>query len=341
MAYIKDSYHNDVRSEGNSYGMMISVQLNKKEEFDRLWKWTKTYMQHKEGKREGYFAWQLKTDGTIISPNSASDGEEWIVMALFFASARWGDGNGIYNYKAEAQFILDSMLNKAETSEDDTTISNIFNKKEKQVVFVPLGFADDFTDPCYHLPHFYELWARWADKDGKFWQDAAVVSREFLKKATHPKTGLTSDYARFDGTPFDPFGGGKDNFQYDAWRVAMNIAIDYSWFAADDWAIIQSNRLLDFFYRKGIKTYGRMFTLEGKTLSDYHNPGLVAMNAVACLASTNQNRVDFVKELWDTEIPIGEGRYYDGLLYMLGLLAVSGNFRIYDPTGKITPACFE
>jgi len=132
MAYIKDTYHNDVRSEGMSYGMMISVQLNKKEEFDRLWKWTKTYMQHKEGKRKNYFAWQLKTDGTIISPNSASDGEEWIVMALFFASARWGNSRGIYNYKAEAQAILDAMLNKAETSDDDTTISNIFNKKENR-----------------------------------------------------------------------------------------------------------------------------------------------------------------------------------------------------------------
>ena len=52
MAYIKDSYHNDVRSEGISYGMMIAALLDKKEEFDRLWKWTKTYMQHKEGKSD-------------------------------------------------------------------------------------------------------------------------------------------------------------------------------------------------------------------------------------------------------------------------------------------------
>jgi oligosaccharide reducing-end xylanase len=338
MAYIKDTYHNDVRSEGMSYGMMIAVQLNKKEEFDRLWKWAKINMQHKEKNRENYFAWQLKTDGTIISPNSAPDGEEWIVMALFFASARWGNGKGIYNYKAEAQAILDAMLNKAETSDDDTTISNIFNKKEKQIVFVPLGSSDDFTDPCYHTPHFYELWARWADKNNQFWYDVAQVSREFLKKAAHPKTGLTPDYAHFNGKPFDPFGRGTDNFLYDAWRVAMNVAIDYQWFAADSWAITQSNRLLNFFAGKGIKTHGSMFSLDGKTLSGFHNPGLVAMNAVACLASTNENRVDFLEEFWNTPVPIEEGRYYDGLLYMLGLLAVSGNFKIYDPTGKTVPA---
>ena len=35
-AYIKDINNNDVRSEGMSYGMMIAVQTNHKEEFDKL-----------------------------------------------------------------------------------------------------------------------------------------------------------------------------------------------------------------------------------------------------------------------------------------------------------------
>ena len=43
MAYIEDIGNADVRSEGMSYGMMIAVQLDKKAEFDRLWKWAKTY----------------------------------------------------------------------------------------------------------------------------------------------------------------------------------------------------------------------------------------------------------------------------------------------------------
>ncbi len=341
MAYIKDIYHNDVRSEGMSYGMMIAVQLDKKSEFNRLWKWAKTYMQHKNEPRKNYFAWQLQTDGVIMSSNSASDGEEWIVMALFFASARWGNDTGIYNYQAEAQAILDAMLNKAGNSDSDTIITNIFNEKEKQIVFVPIGSADDFTDPSYHVPHFYELWARWADKNNRFWCEAAEVSRQFLKKAAHPKTGLTPDYAHFDGKPFDPFGRGKDTFQHDAWRVAMNVAVDYAWFAKNSWAITQSNRLLDFFDSEGIKTYGDLFTLEGKKLSGNHSSGLVAMNAVASLASTNKNRVDFVKELWNTSVPDGVGRYYDGLLYMLAMLQVSGNFKIYDPTGRPVPACLN
>lgn len=336
MAYIHDIWNNDVRTEGMSYGMMIAVQLNKKEEFNRLWKWAKTYMQHKSGQRKDFFAWHCRTNGEKLDSNSASDGEEWFVTALLFASAKWGDGEGIFNYKAEAQKILDAMLSKAECSDRRDVVTNMFNKKEKQVVFVPSGEADDFTDPSYHLPHFYELWARWSETNNQFWCDAAKTSREFLKKAVHPKTGLAPDYANFDGTPINPWGGGNHNFQYDAWRVAMNVAVDYIWFGKDDWAVEQSNRLLNFFYSLGIKDYPNLYTLEGNPLSKDRSAGLIAMNAVAALASTNENRIEFVKELWELPVPNGRGRYYDGMLYLLSLLQVSGNFRIYHlPQNKI------
>lgn len=330
MAYIHDVNNNDVRSEGMSYGMMIAVQLDKKEEFNRLWKWAKTFMQHKNGPHENYFAWHCRTDGTIIDSNSASDGEEWFVTTLFFASARWGDGEGIYNYKVEAQKILDAMLGKVENSDKVGAVTNMFSRKEKQVVFVPSGEADDFTDPSYHVPHFYELWSRWADKENKFWEETAITSREFLKKTVNPTTGLAPDYANFDGTPADPYKIGKNHFQFDAWRVAMNVAVDYQWFAKEEWAVEQSNRLLNFFHSQGVNDYGNTFTLDGKKLSGDHSPGLVAMNAVACLASTNENRKDFINDFWNTSVPSGRYRYYDGMLYMLGLLHVSGNYKIYD-----------
>lgn len=331
MAYIKDIWNDDVRTEGMSYGMMIAVQLNKKEEFDRLWKWAKTYMQHKSGQRENYFAWHCKDNGEKLDSNSASDGEEWFVTALLFASARWGDGKGIFNYKNEAQKILDAMLSKADSSDKKNVVTNMFNKREKQVVFVPAGEADDFTDPSYHLPHFYEIWANLSNTNNHFWCEAAKVSREFWKKTVHPKTGLAPDYANFDGTPIDPWYGGHNNFQYDAWRVAMNIAVDYIWFGKDDWAIEQSNRLLKFFYSLGIKHYPNLYTLDGKPLSKERSSGLIAMNAVAALSSTDDIRKDFVEELWNLPVPSGRGRYYDGMLYMLALLQVSGNFKIYLP----------
>ncbi|HEY2581080.1 MAG TPA: glycosyl hydrolase family 8, partial [Mucilaginibacter sp.] len=57
MAYVSDIKNHDARTEGLSYGMMIAVQLNKKDVFDRIWRWSKKYLQHQDGPRAGYFAW--------------------------------------------------------------------------------------------------------------------------------------------------------------------------------------------------------------------------------------------------------------------------------------------
>ena len=56
------------------------------------------------------------------------------------------------------------------------------------------------------------------------------------------------------------------------------------------------------------------------------------MNAVATLAANSATTGEFVDALWDTPIPSGKWRYYDGMLYTLALLHLSGNFRIYPPT---------
>jgi oligosaccharide reducing-end xylanase len=329
MAYMLDVNNNDVRSEGMSYGMMIAVQLDKQEEFDRLWMWAKTYMYHAEGEHAGYFAWHNSPDGTILDHNSASDGETWFVMALFFAAARWGNGEGIYNYEAEANAILHTMLHK---DEENTNITNMFDPEHQMVVFVPVEGANEFTDPSYHTPHFYELWARWAAEDNDFWSTAAQVSRDFWHLTAHPETGLMPNYAEFTGEP-RPWGDYGEFFYADAWRCAMNVALDYLWFAADPWQVEEVNRVLAFFYGLGIGSYNSRFTIDGTPVEPQHRAtGLIAMNAAATLAATTETRWEFIEAFWNTNIPTGRYRYYDGLLYFMALLQLSGNFQIYDPT---------
>jgi oligosaccharide reducing-end xylanase len=327
MAYIADIGNSDVRTEGMSYGMMIAVQLDKKAEFDRLWKWAKTYMYQSDGPYKGYFAWHCSYDGKKLASNPASDGEEWFVMALLFASVRWENGEGIYDYQAQAQEILNTMLHKHE--QDNGIATDMFDSGTKQVVFVPSGSNSKFTDPSYHLPAYYELWARWAKQDKKFWTDAAQASRAFYRTSANPQTGLMPDYANFDGTPTsDDY---HKDFRFDAWRTLSNVAVDYAWFAGDPWEVEQSNRVLDFLASQGMDTYGNQFSLDGKTLSYDHSTGLISTAAIAALAADPQKGQPFVQALWDARIPSGQWRYYDGMLYMLGLLHVSGNFRIYGP----------
>ena len=340
MAYVCDVLHNDIRSEGISYGMMIAVQMNKKSEFDAIWNWAMNYMYVSDPAHpsEGYFSWSLKRDGTPNSETPAPDGEEYMAMALYFASGRWGNGTGIYNYHAWADKILTSVRHHPSktgpTKFGQRTVHAMVNEDHKMIRFVPNFGTVDFTDPSYHLPAFYELWARFGpEADRQFWAAAADTSRKFFHRTTNPKTGLAPDYANFNGTPYSTqFNQRSGNFSFDARRTQMNWAVDWSWWAKDPGQQELSNRVQAFFASEGMETYGTEYSLEGKKLNNGHAKGLVATNAVVSLAATHVIAKDFVEALWNTPVPSGfNERYYEGLLYMMGMLHCSGQFRIWVP----------
>src|SRR5574344_1641943 len=253
MAYISDIKNHDVRTEGMSYGLMIAVQFDKKDIFDRLWRWGKKYMQHQSGDLKGYFAWSCKIDGTRNAAGPASDGELYYVTSLIFASNRWGN-KGEINYLAEAQRILNCIMPKEIASRpgggfgqrpeqaqgnqpERKQMMYLIDPETKLITFTPDGFGQRFTDPSYHIPAFYEVWALWAD-DGRseYWKECAAKAREYLHRAINDKTGLNADYSQYDGSPMPPFGGrvnGANNFRFDSWRVPMNIALDYEWSCSD------------------------------------------------------------------------------------------------------------
>ncbi len=339
LAYIKDINSNDVRSEGMSYGMMICLQLDKKKEFDALWNWAMSYMYHNDSSHPayGYFAWSLKTNGEIEDPMSAPDGEEYFAMSLYFASHRWGDGEGIYNYKTCADKLLSDMKDREPITGyingKSLSAGNIFSLEHKMVRFTPVLDTSEHTDPSYHLPAFYELWSLWGpEKDCQFWKEAAEVSRDFFQKVANPKTGLTPDYANFDGTPWASHWNPKSvNFQFDAWRSAMNWSMDWSWWEKDVRERKLSDRIQAFFELHGISDYGSIFTLDGITIEKDHSPGLIAMNATASLAAKNERAKKYIHEFWKESIPTGQYRYYDGMLYMMALLHCGGEFKIWMP----------
>lgn len=331
MGYMEDTGNHDVRTEGMSYGMMMCVQMNRKEEFDRLWKWAKTYMYLEEGENAGYFAWSCQTDGRKNAYGAAPDGEEFFAMALFFAAHRWGNGAGIFDYEREAKELLHTCIHKGEKG---TAGHAMWDGENKLIRFVT---EVDFTDPSYHLPHFYELFAKWAwEEDRAFFAKAAEASRAYLKKACHPVTGLMAEYAHFDGTPYvggeEIWGGRHDWYYSDAYRTIANIALDYEWFAADDWAVAEAERLLGFFCetleeedRDGI------FAVDGTVLPGkaLHPVAMIATNAQAGLIAESKNAKECIRRFWNTPLRTGKRRYYDNCLYFFAFLALSGNYRIY------------
>lgn len=328
MAYILDVNNNDVRSEGMSYGMMICLQLDKQAEFDKLWRYTKTYMQHTSGNLDGFFRWQLTTSGSAIDNNPAPDGEAYFATALFFAANRWGNGSGIFNYEAEAQSILSKVMSKTGAG----GINNLFNANSKLIVFGPNAGSYDYTDPSYNLPAFWELWAKWSTTNQAFWEQTPAAARKLLRDASHSTSGLSTDYSNFDGTPkTTSFNQDSHRFMYDAWRTIMNIGMDYHWFKADAEQPVIAERYLNFFKNQG-SGYKNHYDWDGANASGDHSTGLVACNAVASLAVSNTTLTQpFVNEFWNIGVPTGTYRYYDGMLYMLAMLNCSGNFKVYKP----------
>jgi oligosaccharide reducing-end xylanase len=341
-AYVSDVKNHDARTEGLSYGMMIAVQLNKKDVFDRIWRWSKKYLQHQDGPREAYFAWSINPKTMKKnSEGSASDGELYFVTDLLFASNRWGNNTGI-NYYAEARRILDAMWKKDGTG----NIFNLFNTEHKQISFVPEGDGYKWTDPSYHLPAFLEVWALYA-KDGheQFYKDCADTSRAFLHRACHPVTGLNADYADFSGAPH-PTRWMPVGFRFDSWRVPMNISMDYNWFGKDKaWQQDYAKRFQNFLRSKGINTFEDQFNLDGSTPDVIlqaggfkklrHSLGLVSTAACTSLINKEKNSLDFVHALWNAKLePYEDGYfdpYYDGLLYLFSLMQLSGNYQIIKP----------
>ncbi|MBU1556012.1 MAG: glycoside hydrolase [Gammaproteobacteria bacterium] len=342
-AYILDVNNNDVRSEGMSYGMMIAVQLNKQTEFNALWNWAKSHMYHSDPAHPayGYFAWSVRSDGVALDEMPAPDGEIYFATALYFAASRWGEGEGIYQYKVQADQLLHLMRHRqlisGTTQRGSQTGTNLFHADYAMVRFTPDLANAEHTDASYHLPAFYEVWARVGpEADRSFWHKAAQVSRDYFSKAAHAKTGLTPDYGNFDGSPWAaPWRPESADFRFDAWRSAMNWSFDWSWWRKDPRAVERSNRLQAFFAGEGLNHYGGQYSLAGKKLDTNQQAGptagLVAMNAVACLAASHPRSAEFVQALWQQTIPTGQYRYYDGMLYLLGMLHVSGQFQAWLP----------
>ncbi|MGY5452710.1 glycosyl hydrolase family 8 [Agarivorans sp. MS3-6] len=333
MGFIKDIGSNDIRSEGMSYGMMIAVQMDDQAMFNKLWKFSKTYMQHQDGWYQDYFAWHLeaKAPFTRKDNNPAPDGELYFAMALMFAEHRWGAGDGVFQYKDEANVILQAMVNKQETNSQVP----MFNREAKQILFVTEKSLGLYTDPSYHVAAFYELFARWADEDNQLWADAAKVSRDYLYNASHPETGLYSEYAAFDGTPQKTsFNDISHKSGYDAFRVIGNIAMDHHWFNADPRQQELADRMISFYadeYKRKGQNYA-VHEMDGKIVSEWGSSGQNAMNGTAAMITDSQDAKDFTQRLWKQATPTGKWRYYDGLLHMFSVLQMAGEYQIYGPT---------
>ncbi len=323
-ACMEDTGNHDARTEGMSYGMMMAVQMNRKDIFDKLWCFSERYMLLKEGRHQGYFAWSVQLDGKHNAEGPASDGEEYFAMALFMASKRWGDGKGVYCYSEQARTILRHCLHQHEMV---PTGQPMWDPETRYIRFVP---DTPYTDPSYHLPHFYELFAKYADPcDRKFWKEAAAASRLFIAMSAHPETGMSAEYTEYDGRARLQFGKTYPYYS-DAYRVALNIALDTLWFGKVPALCAVTTKLQDFFAPIEQKDF-MAYDLDGTPTAEpaMHPVAITAVLGAASIASESKHADEWLRRFWNEPLRTGPRRYYDNCLYFFSLLMLTGQYRVY------------
>lgn len=322
-AYVEDVYHGDIRSEGVGLGMLISLELNHRDEFDKLWTYAKRELRYATGPNTGYFRsyCDLSTGQMqCVDPY----GLQMFAMSLIFAHDRWKDVADI-DYGADALDVLHVMLHKEEDNTGSSDVTNTFDDETQLVFDVPSVAAASRTRPSILMPAFYELWTQ--ATGNTLFKQAAASARVLFVAAADEKTGLMPLRTYFDATPVP----GSDTFTPEAYRVLPNIVLDQLWTTGQKTtAVKEFNLVLGFFASQGLTKYGTEYQLDGTVVNSAHEPALVFVNGMtAMLATTVDQRHDFMQAVWDAKTPTGNPRYYQGIMQLFALLVLSGKMQVY------------
>jgi oligosaccharide reducing-end xylanase len=159
----------------------------------------------------------------------------------------------------------------------------------------------NFTDGSYVLPAFYQTWACFDTANADFWNASVTAARNFFHKAAD-SNGVIPDHSGLDGSAQG--GAGSD-----AIRCVVNIMMDWNLFAADSWEA---------------DTYAAKYGAHEKNIGGGAQGFCDATLGFGLPASSGK---PFVDKLWSASVPSHD--YWNGVLYMLALLHVSGSFHLY------------
>lgn len=199
-------------SEGQGYGMLLSIAYNDKAVFDRLWQWTKANM---GGRPDNLFAWHWgkRSNGQwgIVDYNNATDGDILIAYALLKGAEKWSDDN----YKVEGVKIASSLR------------KNLSVSCQGHTFLLPsyYGFARDdgfVLNPSYLIFPAYRYFAQ-AD-DRPFWEKVYNDGSSIIGKGCFGAFCLPSDWIYMTENRTSIFIEKSPYFGYEAVRILLNMS---------------------------------------------------------------------------------------------------------------------
>ena len=170
-----------------------------------------------------------------------------------------------------------------------------------QYHLIKFGSGSNNVDPSYVLPAFYEVWACFDTANAAFWQESATAGRAYMQKVVDGN-GVCPYQASLTAT--NPQAANADSV-----RCVVNLMMDWHLFGKDPWQR---------------DTYAPKFAAYS---SNRGGTPEVGCNSTLGFALPSSSGKAFVDKIWSAGIPNRD--YWGGVLYMLGLLHVSGNFKLY------------
>jgi endoglucanase len=218
-------------SEGQSYGMLMSMWMDDRPTFDNVWKWTQNNLQ-KPNTNSFSWLWGKNSLGEYKvlveqgGDNVATDGDIDIAFALIKASQKWSNPQ----YLESAKLIMKDIWTNEVIITKNGKYLLVANDLEKKY-----NKPDVLVNPSYFNTAAFHEFARVTSDDN--WNRLSVDSYEFLEKSSEnvldssKSVFLPPDWVlvNTETSTIKPTGNNdfSTRYSYDAARIPWRIALDY------------------------------------------------------------------------------------------------------------------
>lgn len=307
-------------SEGQGYGLLLSVYMDDQEVFDSLWRYTKLHFND-----NGLMDWEIHPDGMqVIGAGAASDGDEDMAWALIMAARKWG-GQGTLDatYEEEAKALINAMWEH-----------EVDHERGEMLKPGDQWGGEDITNISYFAPAYYKVFGKFVGKESD-WNKVVDTSYRIINASLSDQNGnrdngLVPAWCDSNGTP-KSISGLPTHFQNDSTRTPFRVGQDYCYFG-EPRAKEYMQKITSFYVGVGVANIVDGYNLDG-TPHPEHSDGsslpasFVGPAAVGALYS--QENLAFVDEAYAALATLGLDAgtiYYQKSWTALSLLMLAGGF---------------
>ncbi|HRU39376.1 MAG TPA: glycosyl hydrolase family 8, partial [Candidatus Goldiibacteriota bacterium] len=286
-------------SEGIGYGMLLAIWFGDQTFFNEMWNYKNTV-----SPRTGLMAWCVNSQGVVFDPNSATDADVDIAMALILAHRRWGSA-GAYNYSS----LATTEVNKVAANDVCGSDYRLYPGNYCSCT------SNDNTYPSYFTPAWYREFGIQTGNT-TFWNNVVTKTWTMLGLCKNATTGLAGEQCRYDGASLGQNDG------YNSARIPWRYAQDYVW-NGDANALAQITLTANWFTGKATSA-AAVYQTNGTVVDATHNGMRVGSVLPAMMVPGKSTE----RGLWYTEASSvfnDSGHFYNASLALLGLILTSGN----------------